>query len=642
MHIFHNRPLALACCIFALSAVLMREIDALYKLLLILFSLILALLAGLFCLLRPAHRTYLFVLFCVGGVFLASLSSFLFFNVRYVSLQERCGDACEVSGVVSERISSLPYQSLLEVEVTEMDGKPIKTRAVVEFPYASALQVGESFRMTATPRSFSAEEQFDEENYRLADGCTLVLVCDSPEDCEKTGRSNDFKTLARKLNMRLSYRLYQDVGGEAGGVAAALLLGNRSFLSDETSLDFRRTGVSHLLALSGLHVSILIGFFEFLARLLRLSKLLRAFLIPISATLYLILTGCAVSTQRAVLLVCTLYLGYLLGSRYDSFTALCAALVLILLITPYAVMDLSLWMSFLSAGSIIIFSPAVSVLLYRLRRRLPRWAFRILSPVIGSLAIGFFASCSLLLLSAFVFGETSLLSIPTTMLLTLPVTVLLILSFAQICFPFLTPLTVLTRLVSNLILYLTAYLSDWNDILLPTGDIYTKSALAAMTAMMIWLAIVKWKRSRVLLLLVPMLLLSIAVSLCVTHVPIREHPYMQPIRTGHGEVRLYCKYGEGVLINDTRGAASGAYEIRVAALAARCSEINDVVISRYYNQATYFISSVSGTVKLRNLHLPMPLDARERAIAARLEDEAALHGIEVHYDAELWIAAYEG
>ena len=162
-----------------------------------------------------------------------------------------------------------------------------------------------------------------------------------------------------------------------------------------------------------------------------------------------------------------------------------------------------------------------------------------------------------------------------------------------------------------------------------------------MTALLILLAVVRLERYRALLLPIPLLALSIAVSLCVTHFPIREHPYMQPIKTGRKEVRLYCKYGEGVLINDTSGAASGAYEIRTAALAARCSEISDVVLLRYYNQATYFLSSVSGTIKLRNLHLPIPADAREEAIAKRLEEEARLQGMAVYYDAELWAKAYE-
>lgn len=643
MRIFYNRPLSLACCIFAVTAVLIRNIGAEWKFLLMLVSLIWLAVAGVLCLLRRGQaRVNLLILLCVCGIFTASFSSYLFFDQRYAAMQEKCGREIEVSGVVSERISSLPYQSLLEVELDEIDGEATRIRAVAEFPYASALQVGDRFLMTATPRPFTDEEVFDEENYRLADGCTVVLVCASPQDCERTGSSKSPTILARRLNMRLSYWLFERIGGEAGGLCAALLLGNREFLSDHTSLDFRRAGVSHLLALSGLHVSILIGFFEFLARLLRISKRYRSFLIPLLAIAYLILTGCAVSTQRAVLLVCTLYLGYLLGSRYDSFTALCAALVMILLISPYAVMDLSLWMSFLSAGSIILFSPAVSRLLFRLHHRMPNWLFAAFSWLATSFAMGFFASCSLLLLSAFVFGETSLLSIPATMLLTFPVTALLILSFAAVCLPFLTPLTALSGIFSKWILSAVSLLSDWENVLLPTGDIYTKAALAALTAALILLAVLKWRRLRTILLPIPLLLLSIAVSLCLTYIPIREHPYMQPIETGKGEVRLYCKYGEGVLINDTRGAASGAYEIRAAALAARCSEIDDVVILRYYNQATYFIFTVSGTIKLRNLHLPIPADERERAIAARLEQEARLYGMNVYYDAEIWAAAYEG
>ena len=587
---------------------------------------------------RRVRKSFLWISLCCCGAILAYLSSILFFDLRLSSMQDRIGEETLVEGVVLERGTSLPYLTQFQVEIETVNGERERFGALVECAYASSLQVGDRFRMRVIPRAFSQEELFDERTYRLSDGCLTVLTCASNKDSELIGDSNDLRVLASKLNTCLSYRLYQAVGEDAGALSAALLLGNRRFLTDDTTLNFRRSGVSHLLALSGLHVAILISFFEFLMRAFRIPKRMRAFLIPAVALSYLALTGFSVSTQRAVLMVCLLYLAYLLGESYDSFTVLSLALVLILLLTPYAILDLSLWMSFLSAASIIVFSPGVYHLCLRMKLCLPAWMHKAVAALISAFATGFFASSALLLLSAAVFGETSLLAIPATMLLSLPITALLILSMAALCLPFLGDLA---KWVGDLILQIVSFGSEMPDVLLPTGDPYTKAALAALTTLMILMAIGKIERPSRLLLQFSLFLFAICVSLCVTYLPQQHDWKVDCIKAGHGELRLYTKYAEAVLINDTRGAASGDYEIRSIALQRRCSEIDDMVLSRYYNQATYFLSSVSGTVKVRRLHLPKPTTEREEAIAKRLKSEAELHGIQVDYDAALWLDAYE-
>ena len=79
----------------------------------------------------------------------------------------------------------------------------------------------------------------------------------------------------------------------------------------------------------------------------------------------------------------------------------------------------------------------------------------------------------------------------------------------------------------------------------------------------------------------------------------------------------------------------------MAANDARCTEIDDLVFCRYYNQATYFIASLAAKLRVERVHFPTPTDDRERAIAARLAEEAELHGIEVFYDAEQYLRAYD-
>ena len=643
MNIFRNRPLALAGCLFAIFAVLGFSATGTQKLIVLSVVFIgILILTLISCVCRRIGRFRALGLLCLGAVLLSLVSSYQFFNVRYAAMQERNGKPCVAEGVVVEYLSGTSYSAAYRVRLETIDGERTDADAMLECGYASALQRGDRFRVQAVPRAFTQDERFNEESYRLSDGCMTVLVCDSADQCERTGReTQDILLNLSALNTRLAYRLRNDIGGEAGGLASALFLGNRSWIPADTTLDFQRAGISHLLALSGLHVSIIIGFLELLFRRLRLSKLFRAILIPCFAVGYLAITGFSVSTARAVLMVCVLYLAFLFGSEYDALTALSLALAVILGLTPYAVLDLSLWMSFLAAASILIFSPAVLAMQQRWKglRRLPRWLRRAISGTVSAIAVGTVANLALLLLSGSVFGEVSLASVPATLILSIPVTVLLILSALLLLVPFVPIIPWMCSILGEMILRIVARTSEIEDVLLPVKASQTMVWIVLLSVVLILLAILPLK-SKLWALPVPVLCVCIAVSsVIVTH---NMEPSVHTFRTGRGEVRLYTEAGHAVVINDTSGAASGAYEIRTAALAARCSEINDVVLTDYYNQVTYFIASVSGTIKLRNLHLPTPTDERERGIATRLEQEAGLHGIAVHYDAELWVAAYEG
>ena len=350
MKIFENRPLALACCFFAITSLFAMNLQTKTKqfLLIFLFSGVLLLLS-LRMFFDIGGRRSLLALLCLFSALSAILSSTLFFDLRYAGWQEMEARVCTIEGRVLERVETNSASALI-AELTEIDGDSCRVDALIAFEKQNTLQVGEGFRLQATPVAFSEEDGFDEESLYLPEGVMLRFVHTADTEIRLLGEDPSLRTWASRLNLRLAYRLKNAVGGEPGSLSAALLLGNREWLSEDTSLDFRRTGVSHLLALSGLHLSILIGFLELALRLLRCPKGLRATVILLSGLFFLILTGLAVSTCRAYFLLLFLYLGYFLRESYDSFTALSVALVCILTVQPYAVLDLSLWMSFLAAA----------------------------------------------------------------------------------------------------------------------------------------------------------------------------------------------------------------------------------------------------------------------------------------------------
>lgn len=644
MQIFKNRPLALAACIFAITAVLASIAEkrtVIYGIFITLALLLLLLILKILHKKKSRERALLALV--LSFVLLSLCSSYLFFHVRYADVQKKNGEEVTAEGYVLERLGSAPYYTHLRVHLTSLDGERVGYDAILETTYTSALQAGDRFSVTGIQRAFTEEEAFDEESFRLAEGCMTVITCDTPKKCQFLAPTTNLRILANRLNLRLSYLLRSRIGGETGGVASALLLGNRTWLTKDAALHFRRAGVSHLLALSGLHVSILIGALEFILRKLYLPKLARAAIVPVFAIGYLALTGFSMSTCRAVLMICVLYVGVLLRAQYDSFTALCVTLSAILLVTPYAVLDLSMWMSFLAAGAIIIFSPALSdaLELLRVKCRLPNAIYRVLVACLSALAVGFFANLALLYLNAAVFGEISLASVPVTLLLSIPVTALIICSAILLLFPFLPLLPTICSLLGTVILALTERASDMSGVLLPVTERIEHLILLLLTVLFVCFAVCRIRhRGRVVVGMSALCAVLVAVSLLITNLSPIYDKSARTIEAGKGEIRLYTAHGEAVLVNDAKGNSSEAYEIKTAALDARCTEIGDLVMYRYYNQATYFILRLSARMRVERLHLPIPQNAREEAIASRLVQEAGLHGIKVIFDAAYFAHDY--
>lgn len=149
----------------------------------------------------------------------------------------------------------------------------------------------------------------------------------------------------------------------------ALLLGDQSEISPELRQNFQRTGTSHLLAISGLHLGMIAAaaggvIFWFLRRwawlLLRLNALKTAILLaalPMGA--YVWLAGGSPATQRAALMILAGLLLLVLDRPRDTVSLLALAAFLILVISPLQLYALSFQLSFLSVWGLAVLSPGL-------------------------------------------------------------------------------------------------------------------------------------------------------------------------------------------------------------------------------------------------------------------------------------------
>lgn len=634
MDIFRDRPLAFASCVFALTAVLAQKLSGRLKLLLLMICLLSAVLvAALTVRHRRCGRSGSVCLLSLIFAAVALLGSWLFFNCEAERFSRRAGERCAAEGYVLERLDSVQQMSRFCVKLHEINGERTSAQVLLECDYPSALQVGDVFRLTGTVRAPENTELYREKTVLLGNGYIGILRCERFEDCTVMPEQN--KTLRIRLaewNRSLCSRLRQGIGGEEGALAAALLLGNRDALSDGTSLHFQRAGISHLLALSGMHVSVLIGALELLLRKLRMPKQLRAVLIPCAALFYLGLTGCAVSTVRAVLMTCVLYIAFLSQENHDSFTSLCVALILILTVTPYAVLDVSLWMSFAAASAIVLFVPAIqsyfagaSWLVY-----LPRPLVRLMRGFAVALSVGLFANAAVLLLCAYFFGSVSVFSVPVTLVLSPLLTLALVLSALSTATVRCTPVLYLTRLSLRYMLRIAQAVSD-----IPNGTVLLdgKTSEVLLLLLGVSLAVCAVVRLRKKGWLIVPLLLSAAVLFAgyADVLPTEAGVCVTYLRQGENEAVLLTEGRTAIAVDCSDGSLAIGNALLQALRQTRCTELKELIFTHCHSKAPYLISSLSAKIKIDSIRLPEPMSDGERAIAARMEQEASVHGIPTRY-----------
>lgn len=196
--------------------------------------------------------------------------------------------------------------------------------------------------------------------------------------------------------------------GEEGALLQGLLTGDKSALSDDTYSDFRRTGMAHLLAVSGLHVSFLSGVLYVLPG----QKRRRIFVVLPVFVCFALLTGGQPSVWRAVVMASLMLIAPLVNRENDPVTSLSLALFLLLLHNPYASLGVGLQLSFAAVAGLACFHTKLYDWFVKPFKGKARWKvrYKVWRLIAGSLATSLSAMVFTLPLVAWHFGTVSLAS----------------------------------------------------------------------------------------------------------------------------------------------------------------------------------------------------------------------------------------
>jgi competence protein ComEC len=219
------------------------------------------------------------------------------------------------------------------------------------------------------PRNYGLPGEFDLVRYLAFRNIFATAFVRTPDDIVLLDSGVEHK-LQRRVDAvadRLGRFIKENVAPVEGAILRALLLGESGYVPKTLKDAYTRTGVNHILSISGFHVGIISLFIfqlifyaakgsEFLLIHLNLRRFVLLLTLPV-IVFYLFLSGAAPATTRSVIMITVYIMALLLEREVDPINSLALAAMLILAVTPQALFDISFQLSFLALWGILALTP---------------------------------------------------------------------------------------------------------------------------------------------------------------------------------------------------------------------------------------------------------------------------------------------
>lgn len=319
-----------------------------------------------------------------------------------------CGQTELISGVVADYSTTTSGGIRVEADISIRE---VETSAVVWLSTEAALSPGDRF--TAEAKLSDARQ--DGSYYYWADGIYVLAYGTTPPEIQPAARRS-LRYLPRYISHKLKESLFCCVPADASGYAVALSTGDRSGLSALEKEHLKTAGIYHALALSGMHLTTLLGTVFLFVRQRRKRAVIGISL----SVIFTVITGAPPSMVRACVMQCLVLLAPVLDREADAPTSLAAAALFLLLLNPCCLLGWNTQLSFTSMAGIILFSGKLQNAMLgdrTARKRRSKRYKKLLYAVTGSFSTTFSAMLPSLPLMMLYFGMFSLVA-PLTNLLT--------------------------------------------------------------------------------------------------------------------------------------------------------------------------------------------------------------------------------
>ncbi|CDB24295.1 competence protein [Clostridium sp. CAG:557] len=452
----------------------------------------------------------------------------------------------EQDAVISGKICELPYSAynrcyyVVETDKIDLDGAPQKIKLRISMSKALDADLYDKISGKVHMSLPSDSGGFSSKTYYAAKGIHMLSYLYEYEDYQiKSDENKPIYYYFLKAKQTLIESIRTLLPKEQASVAVGVLLGDKNLMDDEIKSNFKAIGISHLLAVSGLHASVIATAIFALLQMTKLSKKWVSLLTCVAIVCFMALTGFSASVTRAGIMLIMFYLSKFFYVKSDSLNSLGLATFVITMFNPFAAGDLGLLMSVLSTLGIILFEDKFEAKIKNLAKNL-KCGSKVLDKLAGTISVTLCATIMTMPIIMLSFGKVSLINVISNILIVFPTMLMMIftLIFSVLYlipfFKFIAiPLAFLAGLLINYIIFCANLLAK-----IPFASVSTRQPMVlfwlAVTCILIALALFLYEKYKLLKLSAILSTIILFIGIFSYQIFDRDITHLAFLDTGNG------------------------------------------------------------------------------------------------------------
>lgn len=416
------------------------------------------------------------VLFTIILCSIISNSIVIYQNNKFDSLYKNI-DEIEGEAVVISSKREKEYINLYKIKIIYLNKSnrykdtclylKINKKNLIDLQYGDKIKIIGEFIEPEVSRNYGG---FNYKEYLKSLKIYGIIKTNSVKVIEKD-KVNVISKLSNSIYLKIEEKLDNLFENDVSGIIKGIVLGDKSNIDEDIQEKFRISGISHILAVSGMHVSYIIFVINLLFKN-SFGKRKTKSIIILFLIFYMFLTGFSPSIVRASLMNIIILGSGLFYRKNDLSTSISLSLLIILIYNPFLIENIGLQFSYIATIGIVLLQKNVNKILENINIKKRKWRYRlstktlkIISKIQEIVAVTISAQISILPIMIYHFNMFGTYFLLSNLLINVIIGPVLILSLIAMIFSFIfNPIAEIVSYALSILIHIFIYISNISNI----------------------------------------------------------------------------------------------------------------------------------------------------------------------------------
>lgn len=298
-----------------------------------------------------------------------------FQNEKYENVYKD-GEELTLVAIVDSNKEEKEYKDTYKIKTEYKDTNlilSVNRNKNIELEYGDKVLIKGEFVEPSEARNYGG---FDYKEYLKSIKIYGTIKADNVEVLANNNNNNSIFTFADNINLKIKENINKLIPEKYSAIFTGLILGDTSKVEEEVNDDFKIANISHVLAISGMHITYIVIGIELLLKK-GIGKRKTRIITIIILVMYMFITGFTPSVVRASIMGIIMLISKLIHRKNDIWTSISLSLLILLIYNPFLILNVGLQLSYLGTIGIVCFNKNVYNFLIKLKIRNKKIRYKI-------------------------------------------------------------------------------------------------------------------------------------------------------------------------------------------------------------------------------------------------------------------------